>query len=288
MKEPLFSNEVILSWLQYYAQNTAIDLEHVKMIDITKKNKNVIPTVEAHKTTLVFTNAGVDDIFYRLWNAGLGECDVWYNEDMIDRGINASAGMLIINPNARNTAKIGMGNEMFQKGSIHYVGSEIRAVILNKMMVDTQDNLCVISGESIAIEAALTAAEGTVVAVEYSRADRETMEDNVEHFGLSNVQIVDHVDEESMKDCPVPDTVFMVASASMDQELAYLTTKNPQINVVVYTLDFQVAAGAKAMLESHGIEDVEVIQIAVSTLSSRNSFKQQPAPWIISGRGGQK
>ena len=302
MKEQLFSNEVILSWLQYYAKNTAIDLEHVKMIDITKKNKNVIPTVEAHKTTLVFTNAGVDDIFYRLWNAGLGECDVWYNEgskpegeilnskvkDMIDRGINASAGMLIINPNARNTAKIGMGNEMFQKGSIHYVGSEIRAVILNKMMVDTQDNLCVISGESIAIEAALTAAEGTVIAVEYSRADRETMEDNVEHFGLSNVQIVDHVDEESMKECPVPNTVFMVASASMDQELAYLTTKNPQINVVVYTLDFQVAAGAKAMLESHGIEDVEVIQIAVSTLSSRNSFKQQPAPWIISGRGGKE
>ena len=63
--------------------------------------------------------------------------------------------------------------------------------------MDTQDNLCVISGESIAIEAALTAAEGTVVAVEYSRADRETMEDNVEHFGLSNVQIVDHVDEGS-------------------------------------------------------------------------------------------
>ena len=299
MKEPLFSNEVILSWLQYYAQNTAIDLEHVKMIDITKKNKNVIPTVEAHKTTLVFTNAGVDDIFYRLWNAGLGECDVWYNEgskpegeilnskvkDMIDRGINASAGMLIINPNARNTAKIGMGNEMFQKGSIHYVGSEIRAVILNKMMVDTQDNLCVISGESIAIEAALTAAEGTVVAVEYSRADRETMEDNVEHFGLSNVQIVDHVDEESMKDCLVPDTVFRVASASMDQELAYLTKKNPQINVVVYTLDFQVAAGAGEMLSKLGIQDVETIQIAVSRLSANHSFKQQPAPWIITGRG---
>lgn len=302
MKEQLFTNEVILSWLQYYAQNTTIDLEHVKMIDITKKNKNVIPTVESHKTTLVFTNAGVEDIFYRLWNAGLGECDVWYNEgskpegeilnskvkDMIDRGINASAGMLIINQNARNTSKIGMGNEMFQKGSIHYVGSEIRAVILNKMMVDTQDNLCIISGESIAIEAALIAAEGTVVAVEYSRADRETMEDNVEHFGLSNVQIVDHVDEESMKDCPVPDTVFMVASASMDQELAYLTSQNPNVNVIVYTLDFQVAAGAKEMLESHGVEDVEVIQISVATLSSRNSFKQQPAPWIITGRGAKK
>ena len=182
MEKQVFTNEIILSWLQYYAGNTTIDLEHVKIIDITRKNKNVIPTVESHKTTLIFTNAGINDIFYRLWNAGLGECDVWYNEgsepsgqiynkkvkDMIDRGINASAGMLIVNPNARNTAKIGMGNDMFRKGSIHYVGSEIRAVILNKMMVDTQDDVCVIGGESIAIETALIAAEGTVV-VRYRR-----------------------------------------------------------------------------------------------------------------------
>ena len=127
MEKQIFTNEVILSWLQYYAKNTTIDLEHVKIIDITKKNKNVIPTVESHKTTMVFTNAGIDDIFYRLWNAGLGECEVWYNDgsepdgpilnsqvkDMINRGINASAGMLIVNPNARNTAKIGIGNEFF-------------------------------------------------------------------------------------------------------------------------------------------------------------------------------
>ena len=72
-------------------------------------------------------------IFFTVFGMpGLGECDVWYNEgsepsgqiynkkvkDMIDRGINASAGMLIVNPNARNTAKIGMGNDMFRKGSI--------------------------------------------------------------------------------------------------------------------------------------------------------------------------
>lgn len=138
-----------------------------------------------------------------------------------------------------NTAKIGMGNDMFRKGSIHYVGSEIRAVILNKMMVDTQDDVCVIGGESIAIETALIAAEGTVVAVEYNGADRDTMEDNVDHFGLQNVTIIDRVDEESMKDCPVPSLVFMVASASMEKELAYLTKLNPQIRVVIYTLDFQ-------------------------------------------------
>lgn len=299
MEQQIFTNEVILSWLQYYAKNTSLDLEHVKMIDITRKNKNIIPTVESHKTTLVFTNAGIEDIFYRLWNAGLGECEVWYNEgsepegqilnnqvkDMINRGIHASAGMLIVNPNARNTAKIGIGNDLFRKGSIQYVGSEIRAVILNKMMVDTQDDICVIGGASIAIEAALLAPEGTVIAVEYNGADRDTMEENVEHFGLQNVIVTDHVDEESMKDCPVPSMVFLVASASMDQELAYLTKINPHIQVVIYTLDFHVAANAAGMLESMGIKDVETIQVAVSRLSSNHSFKQQPAPWIITGRG---
>jgi len=50
-------------------------------------------------------------------------------------------------------------------------------------------------------------------------------------------------------------------------------------------LDFQVAAGAGEMLSKLGIQDVETIQIAVSRLSANHSFKQQPAPWIITGRG---
>ena len=298
MEKQIFTNEVILSWLQYFAKNTTLDLEHVKMIDITKKNKNVIPTVEAHKTTMVFTNAGINDIFYRLWSAGLGECEVWYNEgseptgqilhqqvkDMIDRGINASAGMLILNPNARNTAKIGLSNEMFQRGSIHYVGSEIRAVILNKMAVDPQDDIVVIGGESIAIETALQAPEGSVIAVEYSGADRHTLEDNVSHFGLHNVKIIDRVSEETMKDCPVPSLVFLVASASTDQELACLTAINPNINVVIYTLDFRAAAEIPKTLQNLGLTDIETIQISVAKLGSHNTFKQEPAPWIITAK----
>ena len=77
----------------------------------------------------------------------------------------------------------------------------------------------------------------------------------------------------------------MSGAASMDQELAYLIKRNPHIQVVIYTLDFKVAAGAAGMLEGMGIKDVETIQIAVSRLSGNNSFKQQPAPWIITARG---
>ena len=298
MEKRLFTNANILSWLQYFAQNMDIDLEKVKLLDITRKNKNLIPMVESHRAVLVFTEAGHPDIFYRMWDAGLGECEVWYNEgsdpagpilhkpvrDMINRGINASAGMLILNPNARSTYKIGMDNASFSRGSIHYVGSEIRSVILSKMHASLTDNLCVISGASIAVEAAIIAGEGTVIAVEYSQSDRQTVEENVQQFGLNNVVVVDHVDDETMKSLPVPSLCMLVASASMEQELQCLLRRNPHMEFVIYTLDFRCAAAIPALFESLGIKETEVIQISVSKLSAKNTFDQEPAPWIITGR----
>ena len=64
MKEQLFTNDIILSWLQYFAENSPIDLEQIKMMDITKRNKNLIPTVESHKAVLAFMEAGDEEIFY--------------------------------------------------------------------------------------------------------------------------------------------------------------------------------------------------------------------------------
>ena len=298
MEQRLFTNSHILAWLQYYADNMQIDLEKVKLLDITRKNKNLIPTVESHTATLVFTEAGHPDIFYRMWDAGLGECEVWYNEgsdptgpilhkpikDMINRGINASAGMLILNPNARSTYKVGMRNSSFSRGSIQYVGSEIRAVILNKMHISLGDTVCIVSGESIAVESAILAPEGTIIAVEYNKLDRKTMEENAHQFGLNNIMIVDHVDDETMKTVPVPSLAFIVASASLEKEIQCLLRVNPHMEFVVYTLDFRCAASLPAMFEQYGIGETEVIQIAVSKLNPKNNFVTEPAPWIISGR----
>jgi len=298
MENNIFTNSHILAWLEYFSQNTQIDLEHVKILDITRKNKNLIPTVESHKCVLVFTEAGHKDIFYRMFNAGLGDCEVIYNEgsdpsgeikrnkvyDMIDRGINASAGMLILNANARSTIKFGMDNNLFASGSVHYVGSEIRSVILSKLQIDDSRNMCIISGESIAVEAAIMSGEGTVIAVEYNKRDRETMEENVHQFGLHNVTIIDHVDEETLKGLPVPDVTMLVASASMENEMRTLLKFNPNMEFVIYTLDFQVAAHMHDLFENLGIGEPKIIQISVSYLTRKNTFEQQPAPWLITRR----
>ncbi len=299
MENRLFSNSSIISWLQYFADNTEVDLEHVRLLDITRKNKNIIPTVESHRCVLVFTEAGHPDIFYRMYNAGLGECDVIYNEgsepsgeikkdkvsDMIDRGINASAGMLILNPNARSTVKFGMDNKSLAKGTVKYVGSEIRAIILSKMQIEEGKNICTISSESIAVESAILDGEGTVIAVEYSSGDRRALEDNIEQFGLNNVIIIDHIDESTMKDLPVPDVTMLVASASMEKEMECLLKINPKMEFVIYTLDFQVAGSMARMCKAMGLGDPEIIQVSVAKVTNRNTYDQQPAPWIISCRG---
>lgn len=301
MENQLFNNNNVIAWLKYFADNTELDLEHVKILDITKKNKNLIPAVEAHRSVLVFTEAGHPDIFYRMYNAGLGECTVIYNEgsepagqikkdkvaNMIDRGINASAGMLVINPSARSTIKFGMDNKSFASGSVKYVGSEIRSIILSKMQINEDKNICVISGESIAIEAAILDGEGDIIAVEYNANDRNTLEDNVNQFGLNNVTIIDHVDEETMKGLAIPDVAMLVASASMEQEMECLLKLNPNIEFVVYTLDFVVAASMPKICEKMGIKDPEIIQVTVSKLTSKNTYNTQPAPWIITCKAGE-
>lgn len=298
MSEELFGNKIIFDWLRYYMENTQVDLEKVKMLDITRKNKNLIPAIEANECVLVFTEAGHHDIFYRMWDVGLGECEVWYNEgsepsgsikhdqikNMINRGINASAAMLIINPQACNTYKIGMKNASFSKGSVQYVGSELRAIIMNKMHVSYGDNICIISGESIAVESAILASEGHIIAVEYSEMDRTTLEDNVDKFGINNVTIIDHVDDETMSGLPVPSLTMLVASASMEQEIQCLLKINPHMEFVIYTLDFKMAAHIPQLFEQYGIKDMEMIQVAVSKLTQNNMMQAQPAPWIVSGK----
>lgn len=297
MEKPLFTNDVILAWLQYFAENTPIDLEQIKMMDVTKRNKNLIPMVESHKAVLAFVEAGDLDIFYHMWNAGLGECEVWYNEGsdpvgpilhddvrfMIDRGINASAGMLIVNKNAVSTYKSGLG-DLTVRTSTNHVGDEVRNIVMSKMHINAEDTVCVIGGEIIAIDAAFRANEGTVIACEYNRKQRDALEDNIDYFDLRNVTIIDHVAKETLADTPVPDVAFIVASASMEQEISCLMELNPHIILVVYTLDFVEAGKLRDLFEDHGIKDAEVIQVSISRLTSKNTFDVEPAPWIVSGR----
>ena len=301
MEETVFTNEVILSWLRYFSQNVDINLAKLKILDITGKNKNLIPTVMSSRAVLVFTDAGHPEIFYEMWNAELGNCDIWYNDGsepsgeirhdkisgMINRGINASAAMLILNPSAATNYHIGIENSRFSCGSVDYVCREVRAVIMNKLNLEDQDNICVISGESIAVEAAMTAYEGSVIAVEYDGRDRKTMEENVDKFGLCNVTVVESLNDRIVESLPAPNVAFIVASPRIGSEIKSLLAINPAMDFVIYTLDFEILSSLSELLRENGLERTEAIHIDVSRVNSKNMMEPFPAPWLISCRSNR-
>ncbi len=292
-----FSNQNILDWLQYFSKKAGLDIEKIKLIDISRKRKNLIPTIETHKRVLVFADSGNPNFFFDLWNYGLGECDIWFKtglspsghvsicklSELINTEITEPSVMLIINPNARSSYKIGMRNDNFSQGSVRYVASEIRSIIINKLHLDDQDTICIISGESIAVESAMIASEGTIIAVEYRKHDQAAMEENVTKFGLTNVAIVNDTSRASMKPLPVPSLSFIVATEKFEEEVQNLLKLNPQMKFVVYTLELDILSNILEIFRKYDISRTEVIQIAMSKLNNKNVFEAKPAPWIISG-----
>ena len=292
-----FTNDQILAWFDYYSKKSGIDIEKIKLIDISKKKKNLIPTIETHKRVLVFIDDGHPGFFFDLWESGLGDCEVWFNtgtdpngdstichlSDMIDREISEPSVMLIINPNARSSYRLGIQNTNFSQGSVRYVASEIRAIIIQKLHLDDQDNICIISGESIAVESAMIANDGHIIAVEYNKHDRYSMEDNITKFGLQNVSIVDDTSRESMKDLPVPSLSFIVATRRFEEEVQNLLKLNPDMKFVVYTLELDILSDIISIFDKYKINRTEVVQISMSKLNNKGVFEAKPAPWILSG-----
>lgn len=295
--ETVYSNGAMLQWTGHFAEMMDISPEKIKLLNVCQKKKNVIPSIESHKRVLVFADSSHKSLFYDIWEAGLGDCDVWYGtgitpsdhiqtariRDLINTEISEPTVIFILNENTRESYKIGIKNENFSRGPIHYVGSEIRAVIMSLLHVDAQDVICIVSGESIAIEAAIVASEGTIIAVEHDEASQAAMEENVEKFGVHNIEIVPDLSPSSLSTLPTPRLAFIVATKNLELHIQNLLGLNPKMQFVIYTLELDILSGIKDIFERNKIHNMEVLQISVSKLDSKNVFVTQPSPWLITG-----
>lgn len=292
-----FTNDQILSWINYFTKLTGTAIEKIKLIDVSRKKKNMIPAIESHKSVMIFIDEGHPGFFFDLWEAGLGDCELWFRTgtepkgnvkickiaDMIDQEITEPSVMLIVNQKATSSYRRSIQNTSFSQGSVRYVASEIRSIIINKLHLDDQDTICIISGESIAVESAMIANDGEIIAVEYNTHDRYSMEENITKFGLHNVTIINDTSKESMKGLPVPSLSFIVATKKFEEEVQNLLRLNPRMKFVVYTLELDILSDILYVFQKYHIEQQEVIQISMSKLNSKGVFEAKPAPWILSG-----
>lgn len=292
-----FSNDNVLAWMGLFAEKMDVGPEKFKVINLCGKQKNVIPTIDTHKRVIIFVDKDHEELLYEFWEAGFGDYDIWYAEgtdissevkqdkikNIIKKKITGPTVMLVVNENTRESYRIGIKNENFSKGPIHYVGNEIRAVIMSMLGIDEHDTAVIVSGESIVIEAAINASEGTIIAVENSEAAKASMEENADKFGVTNVQIIPDLSSESLADIPVPRIAFIVATKNLEEDIRNLLTKNPHMQFVIYTLELDILSGIKNIFKTYGIKNMEVTQITVSKTDKRSVFVTQPSPWLIEG-----
>lgn len=293
----VYNTNEMLAWVGSFADRMEVSPEKIKMLNICGKKKNVLPTIETHKRVMIFADESQPDLFYELWEGGYGDYDMWIGKgisanadvetckvkEFMDKKITEPIVIFIINENTREASRYGIKNEFFTKGSVNYVGHEIRAVIMNMLSCDVGDTICIVSGESIAIEAAIAASEGTIIAVEPDARDMRSMQDNVSKFGVHNIEIIPNVTEEDMAKVPVPRLAFIVASKRLEEEIKVLLKINPKCQFIIYTLELDMVVSIKNIFAKYNIENTEVLQISVSKGDKRSVMVAQPSPWMISG-----
>ena len=296
-KRTAFSNGEMLAWTAHFSDIMNTSAEKIKLVNICGKEKNLIPTIETHKRVMIFADSTQENLFYDLWEKGLGEYNVWFAEgllpndnikqgrimDFATRKLSNPSVIFIVNENTRESYRIGMKNEFFSKGTVKYVGNEIRAVIMSMLGVDSHDTIAIVSGETIVIESAIIASEGHIIAVEPNEQDLRTMEENLNKFGIHNVTIIPDLSEESLAKIPVPRLSFIVATKYLERDIERLLTKNPKMQFVIYTLELDVLSGIKQIFEKYNIRDMEVTQITISKTDKNSVFVTQPSPWLITG-----
>ena len=296
-KRTAYSNKEMLEWTAHFSDIMNTSAEKIKLVNICGKEKNVVPTIETHKRVMIFADSTHENLFYELWEKGLGEYDVWFAEGLIPndnvkhgkimdfatRKLSNPSVIFIVNENTRESYRIGMKNEFFSKGTVKYVGNEIRAVIMSILGVDSHDTIAIVSGETIVIESAIIASEGQIIAVEPNAQDLKTMEENLDKFGIHNVTIIPDLSDESLEKIPVPRLSFIVATKYLERDIERLLKKNAKMQFVIYTLELDVLSDIKSIFEKYHISNMEVTQITISKTDKNSVFVTQPSPWLITG-----
>ena len=292
-----FSTSQMLKWMEYVADMRKVSPEKIKLLNTCGKRRNILATIATHKMILIFADDTHSNILYKCWEAGYGDYEMYFGKgyepgemkhckvsDLMTDPISGPTVIFIVNENTRESMIFGMKNENFSMGTVKYVGHEIRSVIMNKLELDISDVALLVNAESISIEASMVAYEGVIIAGERDKGSLRTMEENVSKFGVHNIEIISDLEEETLKKLPTPRVAFIVAQKeNLESDIKTLLAVNRNIKFIFYTLELDILADIKYILEKNGVDVTEVMQITVSKTDRNSVFVAQPAPWIISG-----
>jgi precorrin-6Y C5,15-methyltransferase (decarboxylating) len=96
------------------------------------------------------------------------------------------------------------------------------------------------------------------------------------------VTVVETLNEAVLSGLSTPDIAFIVASPRIGDEIKSLLAVNPDMDIVIYTLDFEVLSSLSYILRENGLVRTEALHIEVSRVNNKGFIEPYPDPWLIS------
>ncbi len=282
-----------ISSLQYFCAKVQTSWDDVTVISVHGRRANVAGKVRSSGKVFVLTgsNQTAQDVCRSLCEHDMGDTLVWvgenlsYPEETISHGtaqqfsecIFSSLAVMLIEGKVapkRSYAPIGLEDEEFLRNTegktVPMTKQEVRAVAMSKLRVEADSCIYDVGAGtgSITIESALLAREGQVFAIEKNPQAVSQLRQNVQHFNLENIRIIEGIAPQAMQELPAPDRVFIGGSSgNIEQILRLCLEKNPQVRIVVTAITLETIADILSAIKSIRAEGIN-LELDISQISA--------------------
>jgi precorrin-6Y C5,15-methyltransferase (decarboxylating) len=233
-----------------------------------------------------------------LCRNGMGKAELFVGEDLGTReerlyreraeNLKLPAKMelalcLVINSQAERSVP-NIKDEDFIRNGTPMTKSEVRAVILSKLALESSDIFWDIGAGtgSVSVEAALRCR--MVYSVEYKDSALAVLEQNRKKFALSNMKIVGARASAALGSLPLPDKVFIGGSEEeLNLILEHLSSLEKKIRVVISAVTLETRAACTRLLKKY--REAEYISVTIGRavkLGRYNTEKSDTTVYIFS------
>ena len=218
----------------------------------------------------------------------------WYNLNQASEMAFSEPNLVILKRNTREqqlkkTPHLGIPDNYFVHQKELITKSEIRAITLSKLQLLPDHVLWDLGAGSgsVSVEASLLARSGKVIAVEKSRERVDQIKNNINQFGITNLEVIQAVLPDGLAGLPQPDRIFIGGGGRNLKAIIKVAVASLKPNgvVVINTVLMPNVLTAMETLEALGLK-TSMVQALIShsrKMPWAERLQAQNPVWIVSG-----
>lgn len=158
----------------------------------------------------------------------------------------------------------GLPDDVFMRGNVPMTKREVRAAILAKLAVQSEDIVWDIGAGTGSVSVELSFLASQVYAVECQQAACDLIRENREKFCAWNLTLREGKAPAALEGLPAPQAVFIGGTkGEMEAVIRMALEKNPNVRICISAIALESLTAAAAALQKQGITPF-VTQISVS------------------------